>query len=129
MKIFHLVLPTTGEFTKGNVDTVTATELVDKYDRWLGDKVSDVLALGIGQSLTYDGVIIICVSDKVETHKKTYRFDVTYTAGVVVEVEACNIKEAKELAKKKAERNLTLTHENETTTDVWVVDVTEREFD
>ena len=65
MKIFHLVLPTTGEFTKGNVDTVTATELVDKYDRWLGDKVGEVLALGIGQSLTYDDVIIICVSGKV----------------------------------------------------------------
>ena len=59
--------------------------------------------------------------------KTTYRFDVTYTAGVVVEVKAYNLNQAKELAKKKAEQNLSLTHGNETTTDVWVVDVTKRE--
>lgn len=61
--------------------------------------------------------------------KTTYRFDVTYTAGVVVDVKANNIKEAKELARKKAEQNLSLTHGNETTQDVWVVDVTKREDD
>lgn len=60
---------------------------------------------------------------------KTYRFDVTYTAGCVVEVKACNFKQAKELAKKKAEQNLSLTHGNETTQDVWVVDVIKREDD
>ena len=59
--------------------------------------------------------------------KTTYRFDVTYTAGVVVEVKAESLEKAKELAKKKAEQNLSLTHGNETTTDVWVVDVVKRE--
>lgn len=59
--------------------------------------------------------------------KTTYRFDVTYTAGVVIEVKASNLKQAKELAKKKAEQNLSLSHGNETTTDVWVVDVIKRE--
>lgn len=61
--------------------------------------------------------------------KTTYRFDVTYTAGVVVEVKAESLEKAKELAKKKAEQNLSLTHGNETTTDVWVVDVIKREDD
>ena len=61
--------------------------------------------------------------------KTTYRFDVTYTAGVVVEVKAYNLNQAKELAKKKAEQNLSLTHGNETATDVWVVDVIKREDD
>ena len=59
--------------------------------------------------------------------KTTYKFDVTYTAGVVVEVKAESLEKAKELAKKKAEQNLSLTHGNETTTDVWVVDVIKRE--
>ena len=59
--------------------------------------------------------------------KTTYRFDVTYTAGVVVEVKAESLEKAKELAKKKAEQNLSLTHGNETSTDVWVVDIIKRE--
>lgn len=59
--------------------------------------------------------------------KTTYKFDVTYTAGVVVEVKAESLEKAKELAKKKAEQNLSLTHGNDTTKDVWVVDIIERE--
>lgn len=73
----------------------------------------------------YKFTISIVYTEVEET--KTYRFDVTYTAGVVVEVKACNLKQAKELARKKAGQNLSLTHGNETTTDVWVVDVIKRE--
>lgn len=59
--------------------------------------------------------------------KTTYKFDVTYTAGVVVEVKAESLEKAKELAKKKAEQNLSLTNGNDTTKDVLVVDIIERE--
>ena len=83
-------------------------------------------------SLTKKGdnrVVEMWVEGRETTPKKeTYKFDVTFTAGVVMEVKADSLKDAKELAKKRAEKGIELLYdENCSTNDVWVVDVTQRE--